>query len=128
MEDAPAIIKLISNDGAEFVVTKAAANMITIVKQILDEIEDTDSVIEIPLPAVDSDMLWLIVEFNVYNSEHPECAEWNNTFVGNLDFRRKLELITAANSVHSQSLYEELRTSIIKCISEMSIEELQAVK
>mmetsp|Transcript_12954 Transcript_12954/g.33055 ORF Transcript_12954/g.33055 Transcript_12954/m.33055 type:complete len:173 (+) Transcript_12954:112-630(+) len=145
MGDAPEVgatkgmCALVSQEGKRYEVSRETAMQSMLVKEMVDEEEGEDSVLDIPLPNVKSSVLEKVVEFCSHHVKEPMpdiekplksanmnevVSEWDANFV-DLDQEALFELILAANYMDIKSLLDLTCAKVASMIKGKSPEEIR---
>ena len=127
-------ITLHSSDNEAFKVSEEVAYESQTIKNLLDDIEDDDGEMEVPLPNVTSQILAKVIEYCNYhvsarkqNEGKPAVSEedrkkWDNEFV-QVDQSSLFQLILAANYLNIASLLDLTCQTVANMIKGKSPEE-----
>lgn len=137
MSDEEQVI-LQSQDGVEFKVSSTVAKMSETVKNLLDDIQETDT--PIPLPNVSGKILEKVVEYCNYHNEHPlvkteteeksdekrtdDIIPWDLEFC-KVDQSTLFELILAANYLDIKDLLDLTCKTVANMIKGKTPEEIR---
>ena len=129
-------VKLQSSDGEAFEVEREVAVMSLTVKNMLDDIGETDA--PIPLPNVTSKILQKVIEYCKYHKDHPtpvseekkdekrtdDILPWDKDFC-KVDQATLFELILAANYLDIKSLLDLTCKTVANMIKGKTPEEIR---
>lgn len=129
------MVKLISSDDKEFTVPLEIANVSVTIKNMLEDIGETDSAI--PLPNVNALTLEKILDWCKYHQEHPlpvldekdamrtdNIPPWDQDFL-KLDQEKLFNLILAANYLDIKPLLELSCKTVANMIKGKTPEEIR---
>ena len=127
-------VTLVSCDERTFVVEKALATQCVTIKNMLEDIGESDE--PIALPEVKGKSLELVLDFCRYHQTHPSTAQdkakfpdsldpWDKEFCGALDTTSLLELILAANYLETHELLDATCKTIANMIKGKTPEEIR---
>ncbi len=127
-------VKIITNDGVEFNITKDMATMSITIRNLLDDIEDHNAAI--PLPAINSKIMDKINEFCIKElailSDQTEATrqtnlkEWHATFT-NMEPKLLNDVLMAANYLDIKTLFDCCCQKVADLVKEKSVEELREI-
>lgn len=128
-------IKLLSNDNIEFKIEKDVAEKSMLIKNMLEDVDDSDSFI--PLPNVDGKTLDKIVEwcrhhkdeFKEYENDdekyrNADIDEWNKKYM-EVDQETLFNIILAANYLDIKPLLNIGCKTVANIIKGKSVEEIR---
>lgn len=128
-------VKLLSNDNIEFKIEKEVAEKSMLIKNMLEDVDDSD--LPIPLPNVDSKTLDKIIEwcknykdeFKEYEKDHEnyrnaDIDEWNKKYM-EVDQETLFNIILAANYLDIKALLNIGCKTVANMIKGKSPEEIR---
>lgn len=130
-------VKLASSDGQEFTVKLSVANMSITLKNMLEDIPESESAV--PLPNVTGKILEKVIVFCQYHIDHPSAESekkderaridepiqpWDQTFC-KVEISVLFELILAANYLDIKSLLDVTCKTVANMIKGKTPEEIR---
>ncbi|KAJ3342849.1 hypothetical protein HDU93_000979 [Gonapodya sp. JEL0774] len=130
-------VKLSSSDGQEFTVSKEVSSQSILIKNMLEDIGDTDEATAIPLPNVSGTILAKVIEYATHHKDDPPIVEdenkpkssddiddWDREYM-NVDQGTLFELILAANYLDMKGLLDLGCKTVANMIKGKTVEEIR---
>ena len=127
-------IKLISNEGEEFEVEVAVAKKSEVIKEMLENCDDSGE--NVPLPSVNSDQLRKVVQWLKHHRDDPlrsvdekdyncdNIPEWDKSFF-NISQEELFDLILAANYLDIKDMLDLLAKSVANLMRGKTAQEIR---
>ncbi len=117
-------IKLASSEGIEFTVEKKAAQLSVLLKNLLEDIGESENVI--PLPNVSGHILERVIEWCVHHLNDPDSKQFDSELT-KLDKETLFELILAANYLDIKPLLDLTCQTAANLIKGKTTEEIKKI-
>lgn len=126
---------LTSSDNEEYKIDKVVAQKSVLIKNMLEDISDTDA--PIPLPNVSSKILEKIIEWCTYHKDDPitednnetrntEICEWDQKYI-DVDQETLFDIILASNYLDIKPLLDVGCKTVANMIKGKSAEEIRRI-
>jgi S-phase kinase-associated protein 1 len=118
---------LTSSDGKLFTVEEKVAFKSVLIKNMLEDLGESDPASPIPILNVDSIILEKVIEYATHHKDNVEDKEWDSIFTDSVDKNTMFAIIMAANFLDMKDLLDTGCQTVANMIKGKSVDEIEEI-